>query len=215
MQRELGDVIRQLLEIFGTILLVGEKPLDNGLGVTVMQALPDDAELAETHLFVSGPWTQKFPDDGAQPLLQGTDDIGHQGIQGHGGLDHFPGHELKAMGTQIIGKKLENSVLDKDAQAAGSREGLIFGAVQGIFLQGPAVGVLEDGGIEPFFIAKMVIDRGKVGPGPAADFPDRGLAEAAGGKDFTGGQQEALAGFRSGGGRRDLQFPVFRFPVFR
>ena len=60
MQGELGDVIRQLLEIFGTILLVGEKPLDNGLGVTVMQALADDAELAEANLFVSGPGTQKF-----------------------------------------------------------------------------------------------------------------------------------------------------------
>ncbi len=117
---------------------------------------------------------------------------------------------LKRWALMIIVKELEDSVLDKDPQAAGRGQGLVFRAVQGIFLQGPPVGVFQDGGIESFFIAKVVIDRGEVGPGPAADFPDGGLAEAAGGKDFTGGQQEALPGFRSGGGRR-FQFSVFGF----
>jgi hypothetical protein len=113
------------------------------------------------------------------------------------------------MGAYIFVKELKDSMMDKDPQAAGSREGLVVGSIQGIFLQGPAVGVIEDGGIESLFIAKMVIDRGEVGLGPAADFPNRGLAEAAGGEDFTGGQQEALAGLRSGGGGRIRRFQFF------
>ena len=115
------------------------------------------------------------------------------------------------MGTDIFIKELKDSVMDKDPQAAGSREGLIVGSIQGIFFQGPAVGVFEDGGIESLFIAEMVIDRGEVGPGPPADFPDGGLAETAGGEDLAGGVQEALAGLRSGGGRRDFSFQFFGF----
>jgi hypothetical protein len=102
------------------------------------------------------------------------------------------------MGTDIFVKELKDSVMDKNPQTAGGRKGLIFGAVQGIFLEGPAVGFFQNGGIETFFIAKMVIDCGKVGPGPAADFPDGGLAETVGGEDMAGGVQEALPGF---GGR--------------
>jgi hypothetical protein len=113
------------------------------------------------------------------------------------------------MGAYIFVKELKDSMMDKDPQAAGSREGLVVGSIQGIFLQGPAVGVIEDGGIESLFIAKMVIDRSKVGPGPATDFPDGGLAKTTGGKDLASGVQEALAGFRSRGGRRIRRFQFF------
>ncbi len=61
MQGELGNVVGQLLEIFRTILLVREKPLDNGLGVTVMQALADDAQPAEADLLRQWPRDREIP----------------------------------------------------------------------------------------------------------------------------------------------------------
>ena len=92
-------------------------------------------------------------------------------------------------------------MLNKDPQASRSRKSLIFGIIQGKFLQSPPVGFFQDGGVKSFFVPEMIVDGGKVSPGPAADFPDGGVTEAAGGKDFAGGQQEALAGFGSGGER--------------
>ncbi len=85
-------MIGDFLKIFRIILLIRKKPLDNRLGMAVMEALADDAELTETDLLLSGPGIQQFPDDGAQPLFQGADDIGHQEVQSGSGLDHFPGH---------------------------------------------------------------------------------------------------------------------------
>ena len=42
--------------------------------------------------------------------------------------------------------------------------------------------VFEDFQVKSFLIAEMIIDRGDVGPGAGADFPDGGGAEAAFGK---------------------------------
>jgi hypothetical protein len=58
MQGELGNMVGQDGKIFRTILLVREKPLDNGLGVAVMEALADDAQPAESDLLISSPGTQ-------------------------------------------------------------------------------------------------------------------------------------------------------------
>jgi hypothetical protein len=64
----------------------------------------------------------------------------------------------------------------------------------------------------------MIIHRGQIGVGPAADFPDGGLAEAPGGEDLAGGLEKALPGFRGGGGGRVFgsQFYVlsFRLKIF-
>jgi hypothetical protein len=86
-------------------------------------------------------------------------------------------------------------MVDEDLEATGSRERVEFGAVNGIFFQGPEMGIFQDGNVEPFFVPEMVIYRGKIGVGPAADFPDSGVSEAPVGKDLAGGVQEALAGF--------------------
>ncbi len=201
-------MIGKFVEVFRPILLVREKPLDNGLGVPVMEALADDAQLAEADLLGSSPGTEQFPDNGRQPLFQGLDDIGHQGVQGGGGFDHFPGHQFKAVGADIVIKELKDGVLDKGLQASGGGKGLIIRAIQGIFFQGPPVGVFQDGGVQPFLVPEMIIDRSQVGPGPAADFPDGGLAKAPGGKDFAGGLQKALPGFWSGGSAENWQFSV-------
>ena len=86
--------------------------------------------------------------------------------------------------------------------------------VQGIFLQSPPVGVFQDGGVEAFFISKVVIYRGEVSAGPATDFPDGGLTVAPGGKDLARGFQEALPGL---GIVCRLPLTVFRFhlTIFR
>ncbi len=130
-----------------------------------------------------------------------------------GGFDHFPGHEFEAAGGHVFVKELEDDVLDKDAQTSGGREGVIIGAAEGIFLQGPEVGVFQDRGVESGFVPEMIIHRGQIGVGPAADFPDGGLAEAPGGEDLAGGLQEALPGFGGGGGWRvfGFQFLVLSF----
>ncbi len=96
------------------------------------------------------------------------------------------------MSADIIIKELKDGVLDKDPQSPGRRESVIRRIVQGIFLQSPPVGVFQDGGVEACFISKVVIYRGEVSAGPAADFPDGGLTVAPGGKDLAGGFQEAL-----------------------
>ena len=57
------------------------------------------------------------------------------------------------------------------------------------------MGVAEDLGVERFFVPEMVIDRGDVRPGPAADLADGGLAETGGRKDLAGGFQQLAPGF--------------------
>jgi hypothetical protein len=55
----------------------------------------------------------------------------------------------------------------------------------------------------------VIVDGGNISFSPAADFPDGGLAEAPGGKDFAGGLQKALPGFRAGGSLRIGSFQFF------
>ena len=202
-------MIGKFVEVFRPILLVREKPPDNGLGVPVMEALADDAQLAEADLLALAPGPSSSRTMARQPLFQGPDDIGHQGVQSGGGFDHFPGHEFEAAGGHVVIKELEDDVLDKGLQASGGGQGLIIGAVQGIFFQGPAVGVFQDGGVEPFLVPEMIIDRSQVGPGPAADFPDGGLAKAPGGKDL--GRRPRRRRCRVSGVAGAGEFAVFSF----
>jgi hypothetical protein len=118
------------------------------------------------------------------------------------------------MGADIIIKELEDGVPDKDPQSPCRWERVIFRIVQGIFLQSPLVGVFQHGGVESFFIPKVVIYRREIGASPAADFPDGGLAVAPGGKDLAGGFQEALPGV---GIVCRVPFSIcrFQFTVFR
>jgi hypothetical protein len=213
LQGELGYLVGQGGKLLRTIVLLGEKPPDNRLGLTMMQALTDNAHLTETDLLVRGPRSQEFMDDGTQTLFQGANDVGHQWVQSRGGFDHFPGHEFEAAGGHVFVKELEDDVVDKGAQTIGGGQGVELGAADGIFLQGPEVGVLQDGNVESFFVPEMVIYRGEVGPGPTADFPDGGLAEAPVGENLAGGLQEALPGFGGGGGWRvfGFQFLVLSF----
>ncbi len=114
------------------------------------------------------------------------------------------------MGTYIFIKELKNSVMDKHPQTAGSRKGLIFGAVQGIFLESQPVCFFQNGSIQSFFITEMIIDGGEVSTGPAADLPNRGLAETAGGKNLAGSIEEAFPGFGRSSGKRVF---LFQFTV--
>ena len=59
--------------------------------------------------------------------------------------------------------------------------------------------VYQDRQVQPFFVAEVIVHRGEIGPGPAADFPDGGVAKALPGKDLPRGCQEALPGFVAGG----------------
>ena len=148
---------------------------------------------------------------------RGRNDVGHQRVQSRGGFHHFPGHEFEAAGGHVFVKELEDGVLDKDPQTSGGRQGVIIRAAQGIFLQGPEVGVFQDRGVESGFVPEMIIHRGQIGIGPVADFPDGGLAEAPGGEDLAGGLEKSLPGFRRSGGWRvfGFQFWVLSFWVQR
>ena len=88
--------------------------------------------------------------------------------------------------------------MDKGAQP--ERRGDIFGIAgkKGVFPPGPGMRVYQDRKIQSLFVAEVIVNRSKISPGPATDFPDGGVAKAFFGKDCPRGFQEAPTGFVAG-----------------
>ena len=85
--------------------------------------------------------SQQFPHDGLQLLRHRANYIFHQGIQGGGGFNHFPGHQLAAPGRHPFVKEAEDNDLDKGVQTV--RRGDILTDIageQGVFLPGRGSG---------------------------------------------------------------------------
>src|SRR5881296_583093 len=63
------------------------------------------------------------------------------------------------------------------------------------FLSGAPQGLFEHFGVESFFVAKMMMDRGDVGACALANLPDGGGAKADAGEDLGGSGDQLFTGF--------------------
>lgn len=196
-ERELGDVIGEVLDRLVIVGVVSAQSLEDRLGVVVGKALGHEASDAVADELGVGLRAEKLPNEFSNQVIDRSDAEFDDEVHGGSRFDHFAGNQFQESrwppGAQQVSEH-------------GSQEGpqSLVGRSRGVHLQAQDWAVrgseemFGDGEIEVLLVAKVIVDGGVIGLGTAADLAKRGVAIAEFAKDVGGGLEESSTGFKAG-----------------
>ena len=184
-QREIRDVVGDAIHLFGRHLEFGPDARQQGTGKDVDEDLSDYADGAEARLVVVGGQAGHSTDESQQALKDRPADFIDKVPKRGCGLCEFVGQDTKMPIRPVSFADALQANSDHCAQDVFGRRKQVERALDGLDF-GSAYGLLHGLGIQPQFVAEVIVHGGDVCPGGDAYLANGGGAVAPVGKDSAG-----------------------------
>ncbi len=201
--RESGNMAGNPLDRRVAEILAGSHQPNRCFTVTIEEALTDDAERAKAHAILAGGVAEHLADDRKKDGGMGFNvRLDKHFDDSWRGIGHFASHEFAMPGGRAFIEQPKEKRADKRREPRLSGRGTGQSAIGGIFVHRRSKPVLQDGGVQAQFIAKMIINGRDIHARPLDDVPNGCLSVPLLGKDFPGGLKKPMAGVGLGIGER-------------